>query len=95
MIEVNKNRTKTDEAWERLYARLDEDNLLTGAGREGVVRRKLLLKWGTLAAAVIAGFVYLASALWFVPGGEIESLNLVTQEIVKHPCWLPRSKTVL
>ena len=49
MIEVNKNRTKTDEAWERLYARLDEDNLLAGAGREGVVRRKLLLKWGTLA----------------------------------------------
>lgn len=43
MIEVNKNRTKTDEAWERLYARLDEDNLLTGAGREGVVRRKFLL----------------------------------------------------
>ena len=42
MIEVNKNRTKTDEAWERLYARLDEDNLLAGAGREGVVRRKLL-----------------------------------------------------
>ena len=38
------------------------------------------MKWGTLAAAVIAGFVYLASALWFVPGGEIESLNLVTQE---------------
>lgn len=35
MIEVNKNRTKTDEAWERLYARLDEDNLLTGAGRGG------------------------------------------------------------
>ena len=32
MIEVNKNRTKTDEAWERLYARLDEDNLLAGAG---------------------------------------------------------------
>ena len=53
MIEVNKNRTKTDEAWERLYARLDEDNLLAGAGRERVVRRKLLLKWGTLAAASI------------------------------------------
>jgi len=29
---------------------------------------------------VIAGFVYLASALWFVPGGEVENLNLVTQE---------------
>ena len=58
MIEVNKNRTKTDEAWERLYARLDEDNLLAGAGQGGAVRRKLLLKWGTLAAAVIAGSIW-------------------------------------
>ena len=63
MIEVNKNRTKTDEAWERLYARLDEDHLLTEAGRGRAVRRKLLLQWGTLAAAVIAGFVWLASTL--------------------------------
>ena len=80
MTEVNKNRTKTDEAWERLYARLDKDRLLVEVGQERAVRRKLLLKWGTLAAAVIAGFVYLASALWFVPGGEVENLNLVTQE---------------
>ena len=64
MTEVNKNRTKTDEAWERLYARLDKDRLLVEVGQGRVVRRKLLLKWGTLAAAVIAGFVYLASALW-------------------------------
>lgn len=80
MIEVNKNRTKTDEAWERLYARLDEDHLLTEAGRGRAVRRKLLLQWGTLAAAVIAGFVWLASTLWFVPGSENIDLNLVTQE---------------
>ena len=80
MTEVNKNRAKTDEAWERLYARLDKDRLLVEAGQGRAVRRKLLLKWGTLAAAVIAGFVYLASALWFVPGGEVENLNLVTQE---------------
>ena len=80
MTEVNKNRTKTDEAWERLYARLNKDRLLVEAGQGRAVRRKLLLKWGTLAAAVIAGFVYLASALWFVPGGEVENLNLVTQE---------------
>ncbi len=79
MTEVNKNRAKTDEAWERLYARLDKDRLLVEAGQGRAVRRKLLLKWGTLAA-VIAGFVYLASALWFVPGGEVENLNLVTQE---------------
>ena len=80
MIEVNKNRTKTDEAWERLYARLDKDRLLVEVGQGRLVRRKLLLKWGTLAAAVIAGFVYLASFLWFAPGGEVENLNLVTQE---------------
>ena len=80
MTEVNKNRTKTDEAWERLYARLDKDRLLVEVGQGRLVRRKLLLKWGTLAAAVIAGFVYLASFLWFAPGGEVENLNLVTQE---------------
>lgn len=80
MTEVNKNRTKTDEAWGRLYARLDKDCLLVEVGQGRVARRKLLLKWGTLAATVIAGFVYLASALWFVPGGEVENLNLVTQE---------------
>ena len=33
MTEVNKNRTKTDEAWERLYARLDKDRLLVEAGQ--------------------------------------------------------------
>ena len=49
MTEVNKNRTKTDEAWERLYARLDKDRLLVEVGQERAVRRKLLLKWGTLA----------------------------------------------
>ena len=31
MTEVNKNRAKTDEAWERLYARLDKDRLLVEA----------------------------------------------------------------
>ena len=80
MTEVNKNRAKTDEAWERLYARLDKDRLLVEAGQGRAVRRKLLLKGGPRAPAVIAGFVYLASALWFVPGGEVENLNLVTQE---------------
>jgi len=80
MIEVNKNRTKTDEAWERLYARLEEDHLLAGTGQGRAMRRRLLLKWGAMAAAVIAGFVYLASALWLSPGGEVENLNMVTQE---------------
>lgn len=80
MIEVNRNRTKTDEAWKRLYARLDEDNLLAGTGQGRAVHRKLLLIGGTVAAAVVVGVVYLASAFWFVPGGEVDSLNFLTQE---------------
>lgn len=77
MIEVNRSRTKTDEAWERLYARLSNDHLLAAAGRP---RSLFLLKWGALAAAVIACLVYLASALWPVPGGEALPPNLLTQE---------------
>ena len=38
MTEVNKNRTKTDEAWERLYARLDADGNLSLLGEDKEVR---------------------------------------------------------
>lgn len=77
MIEVNKNRTKTDEAWERLYARLDEDRLLAGTGHG---HGRLLWKWSAVTAAAIAGLVYLASALWVTPGSRVEGHDLVTQE---------------
>ncbi len=80
MIEIKRNRAKTDEAWERLYARLSNDNLLVATKQERVVRHGLLLKWGTLAAAMIAGFVYVAYTLWLVPGSEIDNRGLVTQE---------------
>lgn len=80
MTEVNNHRTKTDEAWQRLYARLDEDHLLTGTERSRTVHRRHLLKWSALVAAMLAGFVYLASALWHVPGATGEAPNLLTQE---------------
>lgn len=76
MTEVNRNKIRTDEAWKRLYTRLDKDDLLVGdAG--GEVHRKLLLKWGVASAAVVAGVVCLISVLWFIVP-ESKNPNLVT-----------------
>lgn len=80
MIDVNRNKARTDEAWKHLYARLNNDNLLIEAEREQFVHRRSFLKWGALTAAVLAGFVYLAYALWVTPESEIDNLNLITQE---------------
>lgn len=77
MAEINKNKTRTDEAWKRLYTRLDKDNLLA-RGIEGVMHRKLFLKWGMVSAAVVAGIVCLVSVLCFMP--ESQNLNLVTHK---------------
>lgn len=77
MIEVNRNKTKTDEAWERLYARLNNDHLLADVRH---LQGRLLLKWGSVAAATVIGLVCLASALWLAPDSKTEPLNLVTQE---------------
>ena len=54
MIEVNKNSTRTDVAWKRLYSRLNQDNLLPATGEE-TIHRRLFLKWGRVAAAVFIG----------------------------------------
>lgn len=80
MIEVNNHRTKTDEAWKRLYARLDADRLLADPERSRAVHRKHLLKWSALAAAMLAGFVCLASAWWLASGTAGYEPNLLTQE---------------
>lgn len=79
MIEVNKKITKTDEAWERLYARFEEDNLLTPRvvdSRSG--GRKQLLKW-TAAAAVTVVAVF-CTALWLLPASEHRMQDFITQE---------------
>jgi len=79
MTEVNKNKVRTDEAWRHLYTRLDKDSLLVETGEE-VIRRRLFLKWGTVAAAMLAGVVCLMSVWWLMPGNDTKNLNLVTQE---------------
>lgn len=78
MIEINKNITKTDEAWKRLYNRLEEDNLLMGTKSTKETSRKLYLKWG-MVAAVLAGAVYCA-ALWIAPVHDKGIQDLLTQE---------------
>lgn len=80
MIEVNNHRTKTDEAWKHLYARLDEDRLLPDPVRSRTVHRERLLKWSALAAAMFAGFVCLASVWWLASGTADDEPNLLTQE---------------
>lgn len=78
MAEVKRNKIRTDEAWKRLYTRLDKDDLLA-AGAGGEVHRRLFLKWevASVAAAVVAGVVCLVSALWLImPEGKNQ--NLVT-----------------
>lgn len=79
MTEVNKNKVRTDEAWRHLYTRLDKDSLLVEEGEE-VIRRRLFLKWGTVAAAMLAGVVCLMSVWWLMSGNDTKNLNLVTQE---------------
>lgn len=78
MMEVKK-KTKTDEAWERLYTRFEQDNLLVQAEKSTVMHRKVYLKWGTVAAAVIVGIIC-CTAWWMMPGQESEPRNLLTQE---------------
>lgn len=77
-MEVNRNSTRTDEAWQHLYDRLNRDRLLPKPG--AAMPRSLLLKWGVPAAAAIACFICLASVLWLAQESGPDALNLVTQE---------------
>lgn len=78
MMEIIK-KTKTDEAWERLYTRFEQDNLQPKTGDGSAIHRKLFLKWGLVAAAMIVGVVYCAT-LWMMPSRKEDVRNLVTQE---------------
>ena len=78
MMEIIK-KTKTDEAWERLYTRFEQDNLQPKMGDGSAIYRKLFLKWGLVAAAMIVGVVYCAT-LWMMPSRKEDVRNLVTQE---------------
>lgn len=85
MMEVDKKKTRTDEAWVRLYARFETDCLLPAdAEHAPAMHRRLYLKWGSVAAAVIAGIVCFA-AWWAVPEQGGDSRSLLTEENREKP----------
>ena len=95
MMEVDKKKTRTDEAWVRLYARFETDCLLPAdAEHAPAMHRRLYLKWGSVAAAVIAGIVCFA-AWWAVPEQGGDSRSLLTEENRgEAPHWSRPLKTV-
>ncbi len=80
MIEEMRQRTKTDEAWERLHARLSDEHLLPG--RPAVRKGYSAVRIGSAIAlaAVFAGFVYLTATWWVSSDGGRNMQELVTQK---------------
>lgn len=72
-----KKKTKTDEAWERLYARFEKDNLL--AEMPNHKPRRFILGWAAVAAAMIAGVIFTLT-LWSTSEPDADIRNFVTQE---------------
>ncbi len=72
-----KKKTKTDEAWERLYARFEKDNLL--AEMPNRKPRRFILGWAAVAAAMIAGVIFTLT-LWSTSEPDADIRNFVTQE---------------
>lgn len=77
MIQREKERQRTDLAWNKLYGRLEEDNLLPVIGNKSSHRR-LVLKW-TSVAAVIVLCIYGATA-YFLTDRSPEAPHLLTQQ---------------
>lgn len=78
MIEANKKITKTDEAWIRLYARFEENNLLTSQVSSRQAVRRLFLGWTVVAAVIL--IAALGTALWVLPTYEYHMPDFITQE---------------
>lgn len=52
MIDTERNKKKTDRAWNSLHTRLEEEGLLAGGATPRYRLRPALLKWSIVAAAV-------------------------------------------
>lgn len=74
-----KKKTKTDEAWERLYARFEKDDLLARAENNAVLRPKSYFRWAAMAAAVVVGIIC-CTAWWIMPGQERTPRDFLTQD---------------
>ena len=72
-------KIKTDQAWNRLYNRLDNDRLLAKVDERSPIRKhSLWIRYGAVAAVLI-GVVW--GALYWMTGSEREpAQNFLTQE---------------
>lgn len=78
MIEVKREIVKTDEAWKRLYVRLEKENLLFSRLDGEWTSRRLSLRRALAAVAII--MLILGTVLWMLPISDSCVQNFVTQE---------------
>ena len=77
MIQIEKERERTDRAWNKLYGRLHEEDLFSTTSNP-TSHRSAVLKWTLAAVAVIAFCVY-GTVAYFSPDAPKELPNLLTQ----------------
>lgn len=77
MIETERNKRKTDQAWNALYRRLDEEGLLSG--RPAQPFRSILWK-GSMAAAAVALLCLLVSVVYLSRTERDTDRNLLTRQ---------------
>lgn len=75
MMKTDIHKIKTEQAWNRLYDRLDQDHLLVENRRIHTV--PIWVRYG-VAAAIVVSFVF--GALYWGLGQKEELPNLITQE---------------
>lgn len=78
MTEKEKYKKRTDQAWDNLYARLDNEGLLTGKV-SGPSARSIALKW-SIAAAAVAILCVVLSVVYRIGTEEITEHTLLTQQ---------------
>lgn len=78
-IKDNTSRIDVDKAWSSLYARLENDRLLTGKTEYSFYRkRKIPIQWITVAAAICAGVIF--SIFYFSHNKDNSLLTLQNKE---------------
>ncbi|WP_455591508.1 FecR family protein [Bacteroides sp.] len=78
MIQIEKNKRKTDQAWNRLYNRLDNEGLIPETNSRNSLR-PALLRWGMATAAVVA--ICVSFSVIYFSGKETQPAQpLLTQQ---------------
>lgn len=77
MIEKNRHKEKTDQAWNTVYARLEQDGLLEQGQSRFAIHRTMWIKGG-IAAAIALLCITLSVVYWIQPNQQVNK-NLLTQ----------------